>query len=59
MVGPTSPPAWVKPHVEKAPDGPDWLHELKLDGYRMHAHLDGAKAQIRPDGAMTGPRNIR
>jgi len=45
-----SPPAWIKPElaklVERAPDGPDWLHELKLDGYRMHAGLDEGKAQI-------------
>src|SRR6266851_2250992 len=29
----TSPPAWVKPQlaalVKKAPDGPDWLHEIR------------------------------
>ena len=45
-----SPPAWIKPQlaklVEKAPDGPDWLHEIKLDGYRMHARLDGGRVQI-------------
>ena len=45
-----SPPAWIKPQLaklaEEAPDGPDWLHELKLDGYRMHARLDAGKAQI-------------
>src|SRR6516225_9700413 len=45
-----SPPTWIKPQlaklVETAPDGPDWLHELKLDGYRMHARLDAGKAQI-------------
>ena len=45
-----SPPAWVKPQlaklVEQAPDGPDWLHELKLDGYRMHARLDAGRVQI-------------
>ena len=44
-----SPPAWIKPQlanlVEKAPDGPDWLHELKLDGYRMHARLDAGKCK--------------
>jgi bifunctional non-homologous end joining protein LigD len=47
---PTSPPAWIKPQlaklVEKAPDGPDWLHEIKFDGYRMHARLDAGRAQI-------------
>jgi hypothetical protein len=43
-------PTWIKPQlpklVEKAPDGPDWLHELKLDGYRMHARLDTGRVQI-------------
>jgi bifunctional non-homologous end joining protein LigD len=37
-------PTWVKPQltklVDQPPDGPDWLHEIKLDGYRMHARLD-------------------
>src|ERR1700758_1303170 len=44
------PPAWIKPQlaklVEKAPDGPDWLHEIKLDGYRMHARLDAGRVKI-------------
>jgi ATP-dependent DNA ligase len=29
-----------------APNGPDWLHEIKLDGYRMHARLDAGRVQI-------------
>jgi bifunctional non-homologous end joining protein LigD len=45
-----SPPALIKPQlaklVEKAPDGPDWLHEIKFDGYRMHARLEAGRAQI-------------
>src|SRR5437899_3395085 len=49
-VKPASPPAWIKPQLaalaEKAPDGPDWLHEIKFDGYRMHARLDAGRAQI-------------
>ena len=48
--GPTSPPTWIKPQlaklVEQAPDGLDWLHEIKFDGYRMHARLDRARTQI-------------
>ena len=47
---PASPPTWIKPQlaklVEKAPDGPDWLHEIKVDGYRIHARLDAARVQI-------------
>jgi bifunctional non-homologous end joining protein LigD len=49
-VGLASPPTWIKPQlaklVEQAPDGVDWLHELKLDGYRMHARLAAGRAQI-------------
>jgi bifunctional non-homologous end joining protein LigD len=37
-------PDWVAPQlsqlVETAPDGDGWLHELKYDGYRIHARLD-------------------
>jgi DNA ligase D-like protein (predicted ligase) len=44
------PPTWIKPQlaklVKEAPHGPDWLHELKLDGYRMHARLDAGTVQI-------------
>jgi ATP-dependent DNA ligase len=40
----TALPNWVKPQltklVEEPPEGPDWLHEIKFDGYRMHARLD-------------------
>src|SRR5260370_6081936 len=43
-------PTWVKPQlaalVKEAPDGSDWLHEIKLDGYRMHARLDAGRVQI-------------
>src|SRR5260370_36880313 len=44
------PPTWVKPQlaalVKKAPDGPDWLHEIKLDGYRMHTRVDDGRVNI-------------
>jgi len=40
----TALPAWVKPQltklVDEPPVGPDWLHEIKFDGYRVHARLD-------------------
>src|ERR1700704_3010070 len=49
-VGTERPPSWIKPQlaalVKEAPDGPDWLHELKLDGYRMHARLDAGRVNI-------------
>jgi DNA ligase D-like protein (predicted ligase) len=44
------PPTWIKPQlaklVEKAPDGNEWAHEIKFDGYRMHARLDAGRVQI-------------
>jgi ATP-dependent DNA ligase len=40
----TALPGGIKPQltklVDQAPDGPDWLHEIKFDGYRMHARFD-------------------
>ena len=49
-VEPISPPTWIKPQlaalVKAAPDGADWLHEIKMDGYRMHARLDAGRVQI-------------
>src|SRR5271163_1039884 len=40
----TALPSWVKPQltrvVDQPPDGPEWLHEIKYDGYRMHARMD-------------------
>jgi bifunctional non-homologous end joining protein LigD len=33
--------------TEKLPDGPDWLHELKLDGYRAVAIKSGGKVHLR------------
>jgi bifunctional non-homologous end joining protein LigD len=32
--------------VEQVPEGPDGLHEIKYDGYRMHGRLDRGKAQL-------------
>jgi ATP-dependent DNA ligase len=33
----TALPSWIKPQltklVDQPPDGPDWLHEIKFDGY--------------------------
>src|SRR5215469_13653658 len=32
--------------VDAAPDGDDWLHEIKYDGYRMMARLDGGSVKL-------------
>ena len=44
------PPKWIKPQLtrngDEAPAGDDWLHEIKYDGYRMHARLDSGKIRL-------------
>jgi bifunctional non-homologous end joining protein LigD len=36
--------------VEQVPDGPNWLHEIKLDGYRILAHVDERGVHLRTRG---------
>jgi bifunctional non-homologous end joining protein LigD len=43
-------PAFIPPQlsqsVEKPPSGPQWLHEIKLDGFRMAARIDNGRVQL-------------
>jgi hypothetical protein len=43
-------PQWIRPQltqlVQEAPEGLEWLHEIKFDGYRMHARLDRGRVQL-------------
>ena len=43
-------PAFIPPQlsqpVEKPPYGPQWLHEIKLDGFRMAARIEKRRAQL-------------
>jgi bifunctional non-homologous end joining protein LigD len=43
-------PSFVPPQlsqpVEKPPSGPQWLHEIKLDGFRMAARIDHGRVQL-------------
>jgi DNA ligase D-like protein (predicted ligase) len=43
-------PQWIRPQltelVDAAPDGPEWLHEIKYDGYRMHARLERGAVRL-------------
>jgi hypothetical protein len=43
-------PEWIRPQltqlVSEAPDGDQWLHEIKYDGYRMHARLDRGAVKL-------------
>jgi bifunctional non-homologous end joining protein LigD len=43
-------PEWIRPQltqlVQQAPDGDQWLHEIKYDGFRMHARLDHGEVRL-------------
>jgi DNA ligase D-like protein (predicted ligase) len=43
-------PDWIRPQltqlVQAAPDGDQWLHEIKYDGFRMHARLDHGAVRL-------------
>jgi ATP-dependent DNA ligase len=32
--------------VDAPPEGSDWLHEIKFDGYRLHARLDNGAVRL-------------
>jgi bifunctional non-homologous end joining protein LigD len=37
---------------ERAPDGDDWLHEIKYDGYRLIAHIVGGRVRLVTRGGL-------
>ena len=43
-------PGWIKPQLtqlaDAVPDGDQWAHEIKYDGYRMHARLDRGEVKL-------------
>lgn len=43
-------PSFVSPQlalaVKRPPSGNSWIHELKLDGYRIHAHLRSGEVRL-------------
>jgi bifunctional non-homologous end joining protein LigD len=43
-------PAFVRPQltrlVETPPKGDGWVHEIKFDGYRIHARIEAGKAKL-------------
>ena len=52
------PPQLSQP-VDTPPSGPQWLHEIKLDGYRMAARVDNGRAQLLIRTGLSGLPNIR
>jgi bifunctional non-homologous end joining protein LigD len=51
-----APPLFVKPMLAKLsaapPEGDDWVHELKLDGYRMQARLVNGAVTLKTRGGQ-------
>jgi len=55
--------------VEVAPSGPQWVHEIKLDGYRMGARIERGRVQLltrtgldwtdKYPAVVTAPRSCR
>ena len=43
-------PGWVAPQlatlVGAAPAGPEWVHEIKLDGYRVLARIERGRVRL-------------
>jgi len=42
--------------VDEPPEGGDWLHEIKFDGYRLLGFVSGGAAALRTAMARTGQR---
>jgi hypothetical protein len=40
------------------PDGSDWLHEIKYDGYRLRLERDGKGVRLMTRAAATSPTAI-
>jgi len=47
--------ATLKPDV---PEGPNWIYEIKYDGYRVQAHLKRGSRLSTPAQAMIGPSSL-
>ena len=47
----TSPPGFIEPYLpspaERPPTEPDWVHEIRHDGYRLMARRDPVSVGIR------------
>ena len=50
MTGTAALPEWKRPQltqlVQEAPEGDQWLHEIKYDGCRMHARRDHGAVRL-------------
>jgi ATP-dependent DNA ligase len=51
-------PGFIKPQLAilktKAPQGDQWLHEIKYDGYRVQVHVNSGGRRSTPATDWTG-----
>jgi ATP-dependent DNA ligase len=47
------------PRGTKVPDRPEWIHEIKHDGYRLIVQREGSACACSPATATTGARGFR
>jgi len=56
-------PKFVPPQLasasERPPTGKDWLHELKLDGYRMQARIENGNVQLLTRSGLDWTHRMR
>jgi hypothetical protein len=58
---PAALPEWIRPQltqlVQEAPEDPEWLHEIKFDGYRNHPYWSSNLRLALPE--INGRRDSR
>jgi bifunctional non-homologous end joining protein LigD len=56
-------PDFIEPQltklVERAPSGPGWVHEVKLDGYRLQLRVANGKATLRTRKGLDWTRKFQ
>lgn len=52
-------PPQLASSLERPPTGKGWLHELKLDGYRMQARLENGKVQLMTRSGLDWTHRMR
>jgi bifunctional non-homologous end joining protein LigD len=45
----------IPTRATKVPSHPDWLHEVKHDGFRLIVSRDGDRVRLFTRNAQTGP----
>jgi bifunctional non-homologous end joining protein LigD len=54
----TAPAPQLATLVDRAPEGDGWLHELKLDGYRLVAEIRGARVALYSRGGLDWAQKV-